>query len=223
MIQPTTSAIAALPAANDSELSVVATKRRPPSTFWKFSRPQRVASLGAPAMMTLPCSRNMSGGTTRAASTTISRTAIQVVWRADERDRDCGSAEEVIENLLPSRQVVLDRLGRKEAHAEMAILGLQRRVECRDRRIRGEVIGVAIDLLAFPRDDEIDQQLGGVGMRRVLVDGDHRQGAGGGLHLDPIGRRALLGADHGVMIENLQADRVFAGDDLIEHLAGGGP
>src|ERR1700675_4170804 len=105
MIQPTTSAITALPAANTSVLSVVATKRRPPSTFWKFSRPQRVAWLGAPAMITLPCSRKMSGGTTRAASTTTNRAAIQLVWRADDRDHDCGSAEEIIENLLPFRQV----------------------------------------------------------------------------------------------------------------------
>src|ERR1700719_2395119 len=117
MIQPTTSAIAALPAANDSELRVVATKRRPLSTFWKFSRPQRVASLGAPAMITLPCSRNRSGGTTSAASTTINRPAIQLVWRAD--DRDCGSAEELIENLLPFLQVVFDHLGREEVHPEM--------------------------------------------------------------------------------------------------------
>src|SRR5580704_1796305 len=120
MTQPTTSAIAALPAANHSELRVVATKRRPPSTLWKFSKPQRVASLGAPAMITLPCSRNRSGGTTSATSTTISRPAIQVVWRADACVRDAGSAEEVIENLLPSRQVLFDHLGRKELHAEMA-------------------------------------------------------------------------------------------------------
>src|SRR5260370_16383826 len=110
MIQPTTSAIAALPAANHSELSVVATKRRPPITFWKFSKPHRTASLEAPAMITLPCSRNMSGGTTSAASTTINRTAIQAAWRADEPDRDFGSAEEVIENLLPFPQVVFARL-----------------------------------------------------------------------------------------------------------------
>src|SRR5260370_5469009 len=110
MIQPTTSAIAALPAANHSELSVVATKRRPPITFWKFSKPHRTASLGAPAMITLPCSRNMSGRTTSPASTTINRTAIQAVCRAAERDRDFGSAEDVIEKLLPFRQVVFDRL-----------------------------------------------------------------------------------------------------------------
>ena len=79
MIQPTTSAMAALPAANDNVLRVVATNRRPPSTFWKFSRPQRVAAPGAPAMVRLPCSRKTSGGTTRAASTTIKRPAIQVV------------------------------------------------------------------------------------------------------------------------------------------------
>ena len=71
--------MAALPAANDSELRVVARKRRPPSTLWKFSRPQRVASPGAPAMVRLPCSRNTSGGTTSAASTTIKRPAIQLV------------------------------------------------------------------------------------------------------------------------------------------------
>src|SRR5882672_1426902 len=110
MIQPTTSAIAALPAANVSELRVVATKRRPPSTFWKFSRPHRAASLGAPVMIRLPCSRKMRGGTTSAAKTAINRAAIQVVWRADERDPESGSAEEVIENLLPFRQLVLDRL-----------------------------------------------------------------------------------------------------------------
>src|SRR5258708_337696 len=137
MIQPTASATAALPAANESELSVVATKRRPPSTFWKFSRPQRAAALGAPAMMTLPCSRNMSGGTTRAASTTINTAAIQVVWRADDGDREIGSAEEVIKNLLPFRQVVLDRLRPEEAHAEMAVLRPERGVERRNRRIRG--------------------------------------------------------------------------------------
>src|SRR5450432_2794860 len=219
MTQPTTSAMTALPAANQSELRVVATKRRPPSTFWKFSSPQRVASLAGPAMITLPCSRNRSGGTTRAASTTINRPAIQLVWRADARARECDSAEEFIEDPLPSRQVVLDRLGREEAHPEMAVLRLQRRIERRDRRIGGEVVGIAIDLLALLGDDEIDQQLGGVGMRRILLDADHRQGAGGGLHLDPIDRRALLGADHGMMVEDLQRDRVFAGDDLIEHLA----
>src|SRR5580704_12240413 len=125
MTQPTTSAIAALPAANASELSVVATKRRPLSTFWKFSKPQRVASLRGPAMVTLPCSRNTNGGTTSTARTAISRTAIQLVCRADARDQAIGSAEEVIENLLPSRHVGFNRLGRKEAHAEMAILRLE--------------------------------------------------------------------------------------------------
>src|SRR3979490_2160687 len=114
MIQPTRSAMARLPAANHSVLSVVATNRRPLSTFWKFSRPQRVASLGAPAMITLPCSRNSSGGTTSAARTAINRPAIQVVWRADACEPDTCSAEEVIENLLPSRQVALDLLGREE-------------------------------------------------------------------------------------------------------------
>src|SRR5580693_5665319 len=167
MIQPTTSAMAALPAANESELSVVATKRRPPSTLWKFSRPQRVASLGGPAMITLPCSRNMSGGTTSAASTTISRAAIQVVWRADERDRVSASAEEVIENPLPFRQVVLDRLRREEVHAEMAVFRLELGIARRDRRIRGEIIGVAVNLLTFLGVDEIDQELGGVGVRRI--------------------------------------------------------
>ena len=54
----------------------------------------------------------------------------------------------------------------------MAFLRLERGIERRHRRIGGEVVGVAIDLLAFLRDDEIDQQLGGVGMRRVLVDAD---------------------------------------------------
>src|SRR5258708_3547449 len=169
MIQPTTSATPALPAANPSELRVVATKRRPPSTFWKFSRPQRGSSVGAPATSTLPCSRKMSGGTTRAASTAISRAAIQVVWRADERGRDCASAEEVIENPLPFR--LINRLGRKEVHAEMAVLGLERRVERRHLGVRREVIGIAIDRLARLRDDEIDQELGGIGMRRVLLDG----------------------------------------------------
>src|ERR1700692_3034984 len=170
MIQPTTSAMAALPAANHSELRVVATNRRPPSTFWKFSNPQRVGSLGTPAMITLPCSRKRSGGTTRAASTTISKAAIQVAWRAEARDRSAASAEEVIENLLPFRQVVFDHLGRKELHAEMAILRLELRVAGRNRRIGGEIVGVAIDLLALLRDDEIDQQLGGIGQRLVFLE-----------------------------------------------------
>src|SRR6202035_5175168 len=162
MIQPTTSAIAALPAAKASVLRAVPTKRRPPSTFWKFSRPQRVASLGAPAMIKLPCNRKMSGGTTRAARTTVSRTAIQVVWRADDRDGDCASAEELIENLFPLRQIVLDRFGREEAHPEMAVLRLERGVARRHCGIGGQIVGVAINLLAFPGDDEIDQKLGGV-------------------------------------------------------------
>src|SRR5258708_37736480 len=104
-------------------------------------------------MVRLPCSRKMSGGTTSAASTATSRPAIQVVWRADDA-RDAGSAEEVIENLLPSRQVALDRLGREEAHAEVAVLRLERRVERRHRRIGGGGVGLALNLLAFPREGE---------------------------------------------------------------------
>src|SRR5215470_16903189 len=49
-------------------------------------------------------------------------------------------------------------------------------------------------------------ELGGVGMRRGLVHGDHRQRGGRRLHPDPVDRRALLGADHGVMVEDLQRD-----------------
>src|SRR6516162_4303371 len=128
MTQPTASAITALPAANDSVARVEPTKCRPPSTLAKFSSPHRVASPGAPATVTLPCSRNMSGGRTSAASAAINSVAIQVVWRAPPRlwapagfGRGWArSAEELIENPFPPRLLLLDGLRREEMHAEMA-------------------------------------------------------------------------------------------------------
>ena len=85
----------------------------------------------------------------------------------------------------------------------LAMLIDEGRLERRNAGVRRDVVGVAEHLLALLRDDEVDQELGGVGMRRVLVHGDHRQRGGCRLHPDPVDRRALLGADHRVVVEDL--------------------
>jgi len=41
-------------------------------------------------------------------------------------------------------------------------------------RYRRQILGLAEDVLPFGRSDEVDEQLCRIGMRRVLVDGDHR-------------------------------------------------
>ncbi len=90
--QPTSSASAALAAANTSELIVVVTICRPLSTASKLPRPQ-VDVLGVgPAMVKLPWTRNRNGGTTSASRITISSVERIAVWRADRRDRRGAAA-----------------------------------------------------------------------------------------------------------------------------------
>src|SRR5262249_26030842 len=83
------------------------------------------------------------------------------------------SAEELVRDLLPFRHTVFGLLGREEVDAEIAFLRLERGVARRHVGMRRDVVGGAEDLLALLRDDEIDQELGGIGMRRALVHRDH--------------------------------------------------
>ena len=84
--QPTSSASAALAAANTNELIVVVTMCRPRSTASKLPKPQ-VDVLGVgPAMVRLPCTRNRNGGTTSASRMTISKPEMIAVCHAASRD-----------------------------------------------------------------------------------------------------------------------------------------
>src|SRR5215831_18930618 len=85
--QPIKSATAALANANTSELRLVDTKRRPPRTAVKLSRPHWVTLGSGPATLMLPCSRNRNGGTTSAQRTIMSPAASHAVWRAERRDQ----------------------------------------------------------------------------------------------------------------------------------------
>ena len=59
-------------------------------------------------------------------------------------------------------------------------------------------------------------------MRRALGDAHGHVDGERGLGLQPAGGRAARGADGRVVVEDLQGDRIFAGDDLIKHLTRGG-
>src|SRR5207244_8166171 len=83
------------------------------------------------------------------------------------------SPEQVVEHGLPFRHQLVGLFRREEVDAKTALLRLERGVEGCRLRMRREIIGVAKDLLAFLRDDEIDQQFGRVGVRRALVDSCH--------------------------------------------------
>src|SRR5581483_10352636 len=74
LAEPSTSASAALPAANRSVLPSVARNCRAPSTPAKLSRPSRTPPSGA-VTVTLPCNRKTNGGSTRAHSTSSSSAA----------------------------------------------------------------------------------------------------------------------------------------------------
>src|SRR5713226_5311742 len=69
------------------------------------------------------------------------------------------SPKQIIIDLLPGRHVVLGLFRREEARAEMAGVGRERRGARGQRGIRRQVLGGAEYLLAFARDDEIDQEL----------------------------------------------------------------
>ncbi len=92
----------------------------------------------------------------------------------------------------------------------------------RHARHRRQIVGLLQHALAVLRGEEIDQESRRVRMRRVLEDADGVERDRHRLHLDPVRWRALLGADHGVMVEHHQAHRIFAGDHLIEDRARGG-
>ena len=89
-----------------------------------------------------------------------------------------ASPEKFIRNLLPVRHVFFGLLRRKKLDVEFAFRQLERRHERRNVRVRRAVIGVAEDLLALLRDDEINQKLCGVRIGRIPGNGGHRQRAG---------------------------------------------
>ena len=84
--------------------------------------------------------------------------------------------------------------------------------------MHGQLTRIGENLLAFLGHDEIDQQFARIGARGVLQNGHDRIGHQRRLHLDPVHGRALVGADEGVVVEDLQPDGIFAGNDEIEHL-----
>src|SRR5215471_4261595 len=134
------------------------------------------------------------------------------VWRATQST----SPKQLADDLDPARNAVVDLVRLEECRLEAAVLGAQPALHRRYARHRGQVVGLLQHPLPILRGEEVDQEPRGVRMRRVLEDADGVERDRHRLHLDPVRRRALLGADHGVVVERHQAHRIFAGDHLIK-------
>src|SRR5258705_12071183 len=68
------------------------------------------------------------------------------------------SPEKLIRNLLPLHHLLFGLLRREEPDAEIAFRRLERRHQGSNVGMGRDVVGVAENLLAFLRHDEIDQE-----------------------------------------------------------------
>ena len=85
-----------------------------------------------------------------------------------------------------------------------------------DVRTHRQVFGCGKNLLSFLRQKKIHQQRGGIGMPRALGDDEGAGGAGDWRQQLRGHRRALCGADQRMVGENLQRDRIFAGNHAVD-------
>ena len=144
------------------------------------------------------------------------RRAKHKTQRSRKSHPGAATFEQLRNHLVPMVEMLRLDFGRDDVRREPAVLRNELGDRRRHVRPRRQVVRLLEDRLAFRRGQELDEELPGIRMRRIPRQRDQARIDGGRVEPHPIDRRALLGADRGVVIEDLQAHGVFAADHLVE-------